>query len=173
MQSKSIILRALEPTDLDFLYKWENDSSLWHLSNSNTPFSRFVLEQFILNAHLDIYTNKQLRLMIDLISTPINITIGCIDIFDFDPINKRAGVGILIADEYRNKGFAADSMKLLIKYGFDNLQLHQLYCNISEDNIASLKLFERHGFEIIGLKKDWNLRNENWIHEYSLQLIKK
>ncbi|NVO03533.1 MAG: GNAT family N-acetyltransferase [Bacteroidetes bacterium] len=172
MQSETIILRALEPNDIDFLYQWENDTNLWYLSNSNTPFSRFVLEQFILNAHLDIYTNKQLRLMIDLKAKPKNITIGCIDIFDFDPINKRAGIGILISDGFREKGHASESLKLLIDYAFENLQLHQMYCNISEDNEASLKLFKNRGFEIIGLKRDWNWRNENWIHEYSLQLIK-
>ena len=61
-----IILRALEPTDIDALYKWENDPEIWHVSNTCTPYSKYILEKYIENSHLDIYQVKQLRLMIDI-----------------------------------------------------------------------------------------------------------
>ncbi|RLC22496.1 MAG: N-acetyltransferase, partial [Deltaproteobacteria bacterium] len=82
-----MILRALEPTDVDVLFEWENNEKLWHLSNTITPFSRFTMEQYILNAHQDIYTTKQLRLMIDKKEPDGNNPIGSIDLFDFDPTN--------------------------------------------------------------------------------------
>ena len=88
-------------------------------------------------------------------------------------MHRRAGLGILISDENRNKGYATEAIELLKKYANKSLNLHQLYCNIEESNKISLKLFKKCGFEIIGLKKEWNLRNGKWINEYSLQHIFK
>ncbi|MGB1307659.1 MAG: GNAT family N-acetyltransferase [Oceanihabitans sp.] len=52
-----------------------------------------------------------------------------------------------------------------------HLDLHQLYCNISEDNNASKQLFTKQGFREIGLKKDWNLVKNKFKNEYIFQLI--
>jgi diamine N-acetyltransferase len=169
MISKNLSFRAPEPGDVEKLYKWENDTSIWHISNTVAPYSKHVLEEYILNSHQDIYTVKQLRLMIIINET--GESAGCIDLFDFDPANLRAGVGILIGDEYRNKGYASEALEMLIDYAFNTLYLHQLYCSITYDNKASLKLFEKHHFSLIGRKKDWIRHKDKWIDEYMFQLI--
>lgn len=171
MIGKNLSFRTPEPYDINLLYKWENDTRIWHLSNTVTPFSRQVLEEYILNADQDIYSTKQLRLMI--LNNKNNNVIGCIDLFEFDPVNLRAGVGILISDEHRNKGHATEALKMLIDYAFNTLHLHQLFCNITTDNVSSMKLFKKAGFEIIGLKKDWIHLKNSWVDEYLLQLIHK
>lgn len=177
-----IQLRALEPADLTRLYKWENDSSIWSVSGTLVPFSRFVLEEFVNQAHQDIYTNKQLRLMIDLryfddeedaVGEEIR-SIGCVDLFEFDPKNKRAGVGILISDQaVRGKGFATEALHLLIDYGFNILDLHQIYSNVRVDNESSVALFKKLGFEVTGLKQDWVYNQGRFYDEYTMQLIRK
>lgn len=167
----SVKLRALEPSDVDLLYQWENDCNLWFVSNTLTPFSRFVLEQYVINAHDDIYTAKQLRLMIDIVQDGQRTTIGTIDLFDFDPRHLRAGIGIMIHENYREKGYASDALETVISYAFNALNLHQLYCNISSDNQRSLDLFQKHHFKIIGLKKDWLLFGKKYFDEYMLQLV--
>ncbi|NOX46362.1 MAG: GNAT family N-acetyltransferase [Chlorobi bacterium] len=168
---KNIILRALEPEDIDLLYQWENDRESWHLSNTLTPFSRFALEQYVMAADQDIFTSKQLRLMIDKTRENEKECIGAIDLFDFDPVNKRAGIGVLISKKERNKGFASEALKLLANYCFKTLELHQLFCNIETSNSASLKLFQNQGFEIAGEKRDWLRKNNQWNNEYFLQLM--
>ncbi|MBN2173773.1 MAG: GNAT family N-acetyltransferase [Bacteroidales bacterium] len=171
IKGKNVVLRALEPTDVDLLYQWENDQKLWHLSNTLAPFSRFILEQYVLNSEQDIFTAKQLRLMIDKISDQKSTPIGTIDLFEFDPHNRRAGIGIFIVRNHREHGFASEALQLVIDYCFQTLQLHQVYCNISEDNEISLKLFQKQRFKIIGKKKDWLLLKNRWMDEYILQLI--
>ncbi len=172
LKSENILLRALEPSDVDLLFKWENDTSIWHVSNTLTPFSKHVLQQYVDNSHLDLYTTKQLRLIID--DHQNKKSFGCIDLFDFEPYHKRAGIGVLISNaEDRNKGFAKEALNLLINYCFSKLNLHQLYCNITVDNEASLKLFTQFGFEIIGSKKQWIWDGDDWKDEYLLQLICK
>lgn len=172
-EKDGIRLRAPEPVDIDLLYTWENDPGIWKLSNTLTPFSRHSIEQFVKNAHADIYQSRQVRWMIDLVSKAKSETIGTIDLFDFDPLHRRAGIGVLIKDSNkREKGYASSALEILIDYSFSILELHQLYCNISEKNISSLALFKKHGFEVVGEKKDWIYENEDWQSEFLLQLIR-
>ena len=170
LENKSISLRAPEPEDLDLLYLWENDTSVWRISGTLVPFSRFVLKQYLENAAKDIFEMKQVRLIIQLNKN--KRPIGAIDLFDFDPHHRRAGVGILIADQTnRQQGYARESLETIIDYCFKFLNLHQLYCNISSSNTASIKLFTAAGFEVVGEKKEWLYNGEGFEGELLLQYI--
>lgn len=169
LKGERIYLRALEPEDLSFLHSIENDENVWELSHTQTPYSRFILKQYLENSHQDIYEAKQLRLVI---SDYDNKPLGMIDLFDFDFKNSRAGVGILVYElEDRQQGYGKEALQLLINYSFTHLNLHQLYCNISEDNQASISLFVNEGFEKVGVKKDWTYSNKTYKNEYLFQLI--
>jgi diamine N-acetyltransferase len=174
LSGKNIRLRAIEPADLDFIYEWENDPANWLISNTITPFSKHVLTRYIEHAHKDIHEARQLRLMIDLMDDSgfTMETIGTVDLFDFDPVHGRAGLGVLIANqENRMKGFAYESLSILIQYSFETLHLHQLYCNISKNNQASLNLFKKLGFVEIGIKRDWLREGSGWLDVHLLQLV--
>ena len=168
LKGENIQLRALEPSDLDTLYLWENDINIWKVSQTITPFSKHVLSQYLANAHQDIFTARQLRLII----VKESRSIGTIDLFDFEPVHKRAGVGILIADQGdRQKGYAKEALELLINYAFKQLQLKQIYCNISSINKASINLFSGLDFMLVGVKKDWNKTQEGWEDELLFQRL--
>ena len=170
MKYKEISLRAIEPEDLELLYEWENDTSYWILSNTVVPFSKYTLKLYLENSHKDIYETGQLRLIIDHI--PDNVSIGTIDIFDFDPFHKRAGLGILIArQDYRRKGYASMALTCLVDYCFKTLQLHQIYCNIMANNCESMDLFTKIGFVQSGIKKDWIKTSDGYLDEYMFQMI--
>ncbi len=169
LKGEHIYLRALEPEDLEFIYTIENDEQIWEMSATQTPYSRFLIRQYLENAQQDIYEAKQLRLMI---CTHDDAMLGLIDLFDFNPTHRRAGIGILIAErEERGKGYGKEALQLLVEYGKRHLHLHQLYANISADNIASIKLFEKQGFQSIGIKKDWNLVGTTFKDELLYQLL--
>lgn len=166
---KHITLRALEPEDLDFLFTIENNETFWEVSHTQTPFSRFILKQYLENAHLDIYEVKQLRLLIEENNTKERV--GMVDLFDFNPQHKRAGIGILVSKKFQQKGYASKALQLIIPYAFSYLNLHQLYANIIADNKKSLALFEKHNFKQIGIKKDWIFFNGVYKNELLFQLI--
>ena len=172
LKGKNIYLRALEPNDLEFVYAMENDQNIWEVSNTQTPYSRFLVRQYLENAQQDIYEAKQLRLAIcQYEDFP---AIGLIDLFEFDPKNNKAGVGIVIQqDDNRKQNIGSEALELLIKYSFYNLNLHQLYANISIENEASIALFTKFGFEKTGIKKDWILLNGQYLDEAIFQLINK
>lgn len=170
LKGENIYLRALEPNDLEFVYAMENDQSIWEVSNTHTPYSRFLVKQYLENAHQDIYEAKQLRLAI--CKDQDFPAIGLIDLFDFDPKNNRAGIGIVIQTvENRKLNIGSEALELLIRYSFYNLGLHQVYANIATENEASTALFTKFGFQKIGVKKDWTFVNGKYKDEAIFQLI--
>ena len=170
LHGTNLYLRALEPEDLEFIHAIENNENIWHVSNTNTPYSRFLIKQYLENAHQDIFEAKQLRLVICVQATLE--AIGLIDLFDFDFNNRRAGVGIVINSvQHRQMGYGSEALQILIKYSFQQLQLHQLYANIGTDNNKSIRLFTNFDFKIIGIKKDWMFLNNTYHDEAFLQLL--
>lgn len=171
LTGNNISLRALEKEDLDFLYTIENDVSIWEISSTITPYSKHILKQYLANAHQDIYEAKQLRLVIaeNVSKKPV----GLIDLFDFNPQHKRAGIGILIVKNEQQKGYANEALQLLINYCFTYLDLHQLFANITTDNLKSIKLFKKFNFIEVGIKKDWIFANGKYKDEALYQLLKK
>ncbi len=170
LTGKNVLLRAVEPEDIDIIHQWENNPEIWKVSNTLVPFARHIITKYVENAHHDIHTEKQLRLMIDLTSE--KKTVGTIDLFEYDPFHRRAGVGILIAETTeRQKGYGAEALQLIINYAFDVLDLRQLFCNIAESNKNSINLFEKFGFHITGNKQDWLKTKGGFENEFFLQLI--
>jgi diamine N-acetyltransferase len=171
IEGQKIFLRAIEPSDVDLIFAWENNQQNWLNSHTQRPFSRNSIEEYVFSAK-DIYTDKQLRLMI-VDKASLN-TIGSVDLFECDFNHQRAGVGILIEkEEDRGKGFAKEALSLLCDYSRDVLNFKQLYADVIEHNEVSLQLFQRCGFSIIGVKKDWIRTPNGFVGEYSLQRILK
>jgi diamine N-acetyltransferase len=151
------------------MLKWENNSENWAVSNTLVPFSEHLILQYV-NSAQDIFETKQLRFIICVTDT--DKPIGTIDLFEYDPLNQRAGLGVLIDEvSERNKGYANEALKLMIRYSWDRLNLHGLFCNIFESNEHSIKLFQKNGFVQTGIKKDWALIKKNWENELFFQLI--
>lgn len=169
LRGEHIYLRALEPLDLEFLYELENNPEIWEISGTVTPYSKQVLRKYLENAHRDIYEVKQLRLCI---CDNSNRLLGLIDLFDFDPKNRRAGIGIVILeDRDRNRGTGFEAISLLCEYAFETLALRQLFANVTEDNAASLHLFKKVGFVEVGIKKDWIYSQGSYKNEILFQKI--
>lgn len=146
-----ITLRAVEPSDVDRLYIWENDRSLWPHGNTRAPLSRFQLSEYATGYNADPYAAGQLRLMICCGEE----VCGTVDIYDFDPISGRAGIGIFVASAFRGRGIGSEAIKEMAAYCRDTLHMHQLWCTVIADNTPSLGLFRKSGFRIAGRLRSW------------------
>ena len=149
---KHVRLRAMEPEDLDLLYRIENDSQLWGVGATNVPYSRYLLHEYISNATGDIYTDRQVRLMIE---NEEGQVVGIADVMNFDPRHLRAELGIVIERAYRRQGYATDAIRQILDYARKVLHLHQLYAFVGSDNHASVELFSKVGFTRETELKDW------------------
>ena len=152
-------LRKIEPSDLPFLYQWENDVTMWADSDTHNPLSHHDLHQYIENTTGDIYRDGQLRLIIEesQLSTKV---VGCIDLFDFDARNRKAAIGMYIAPEARGKGVGKQAVQQLLDYAFDFLHLRMVYAIISVHNIACSHIYEQMGFTPSSPLANWTLEGD-------------
>ncbi|MBR5845658.1 MAG: GNAT family N-acetyltransferase [Rikenellaceae bacterium] len=160
LRGQNIHLRALEPSDVEPMYRWENDPAVWGVSGTVAPFSREILRAFIEQQQYDIWRTHQLRLVIA--RNDDATAVGAVDLFDFDPLNRRAGVGVLVADGERGRGYASEALALLVEYARDVLMLNQLYCDIDTDNVTCRALFSGCEFEECGVRRRWRLASDGW-----------
>ena len=168
MNHPHVILRAMEPEDLDTLYKIENNQELWAVSATNVPYSRFALHEYVETNTNDIYADKQVRLMID---NDAGETVGIIDLMNFSPQHSRAEVGIVIMKPHRQKGYATAAMEKLVAYARQTLHLHQLFLVTECDNENCLLLFEKLGFEKTALLKQWLQQKEGVYNDACLMQL--
>lgn len=168
IEGKISRLRALEPSDVEVLYRWENDLTLWRVSGALAPFSRHTLLRLIEEQQFDIYATRQQRFIIENLAGEI---VGAVDLLEFDPQNLRAGVGIIVDERYRLRGYAKDALLALECYAKEILHLHQLWCNITEGNKMSEYLFQFMGYQLSGERKEWTLVDGEWRDELIFQKI--
>ena len=158
----------MEPEDLDLLYRIENDHRLWNVGTTNVPYSRYVLHDYIANASGDIYTDREVRFIID---NGVGETVGTIDITNFDAKNLRAEVGIVTLCEHRRHGYALSALLQITDYALRVLHLHQLYAVVNHDNEASLCLFKKAGFIETAQLKDWLYDGKNYYPAVLMQIF--
>jgi diamine N-acetyltransferase len=166
-----VSLRALEPEDLEFLFALENDPDLWAASDVlPAPISRHALREYLRHSAASLDEAGQMRLII---SDENKAPVGTLDLYDYSALHQRVGVGITILKSERQRGYAHQALAKLLPYAREALRLHQLYCTIVEGNTASIRLFEKTGFQKIGVRRDWLRSNtpHEWINTVEMQFI--
>lgn len=189
IEGRIVRLRAVEPADIDRMYLWENDASVWEVSGTLVPFSRHTLQRFLDEQAYDLLQTRQQRLIIEVpetdgrtdggqeamqdgqIGQPMR-AVGALDLFELDMLHRRVGIGILIyAAADRSHGYARDAVETVCRHAREVLGLHQVWCHVGASNAASLRLFAACGFRETGRKRDWLRTPEGWQDEVLLQRI--
>ena len=161
-------LRAMEPEDLDALYRIENDRDVWDVGENNVPYSRYILHDYIANATTDIYADKQVRMVVE---NEKGQLVGVADVVNFCPSHARAEVSIVICREHRKKGYARAAIRQIMEYALRTLHLHQLYAVVREDNMPSLNLFSSLGFKSKMVLEDWLFDGKDYHNAVVMQFF--
>lgn len=171
LSNEIVALRAVEPTDVDFLYKWENDAAVWRATATVAPFSKQLLWEYLKNYDADIYKTKELRLMI--VERATGDTVGSIDLFNFDAMNSRVEVGVLVAEERQQCGIAGAAVQIAKRYAIEYLGVNQLYATVACDNEASKSLFASQGFQATATLSRWLRCEGEFCDAVVMQYLKK
>lgn len=169
LKNDHIILRAPEPEDLDSFYAWENDTELWEYGATLSPYSRYAIKEYLAALTHNIYESNQLRFMVE--HRASGKVAGMIDLYDFDPHHRRAGVGVLVDKSFRRRQVASQALHLLTEYAFSFLHIHQLFAHIPTANTHSMALFEKNGFTHSGTLKEWLYTPDGYKDIYVMQKI--
>ena len=162
--SNNIILRKPLITDLNQVLDWENDLKINNHTDVPVFYTPSQVEEY-LNSDHDLLSQNQIRYIIDYNNTAV----GCVDLYDFNLVNSRAGVGIYIDPNFRNKGFASKSLELIKSISTNQFFISSLYADIMAENIASIKVFEKLGFIKTGIKKNWIRKQDAYLDVFFYQ----
>lgn len=167
---QEVRLRAMEPEDIDAIYSIENDRDIWEVSSTNVPYSKFALQRYIASATYDIYTDKQVRLII---TNEAGEFIGMADLFNYDPQHQRAEMGIVVRKQYRHSGYGLAAIRQLAEYSEKVLHIHQIYAVVGTGNTYCRKLLEKAGFERSSVLKEWIYDGQRYHDAYLLHFFCK
>jgi diamine N-acetyltransferase len=162
-----VTLRAIEPTDLDLLYRWENDTDLWTVTDTLAPYSRQMLWQYLESYTGDIYASQQVRFVVTLTAT--GEAVGLLDLMNFDPLNNRAELGLYIAAEHRGKGYGRHALHLIEGYAAGHIGMKQIYVKILATSTDCLALFRSEGYREVGTLNAWVKRGTTYHDAILLQ----
>lgn len=192
MERGEVRLRALEPEDVDRLYIWENDRDMWPFGGTRAPLSRHQLWEYATNYDANPFAAGQLRLIIEHATAPDNalpqnsqssqssqssqnsqnsqnsqsspIPCGVIDLYDINPVNSRAMVGIMVAPQWRSRGIATRALELVGEYCRDTLGLATIASEVASDNLPSIRLFGgKAAYRQVGERPSWYRRGERFV----------
>lgn len=165
-----VSLRAVEPSDVDMLYIWENDREVWPCGATRAPLSRHQLWEYANNYDSNPFASGQLRLIIEITATgtdtdnPLPIPCGTVDLYDIDPVNSRAMVGIMVIPRWRNLGIAAQALLQTEEYCRHTLGLAILASEVASDNLPSANLFGNSGgYTLVGQRPLWYRRGDTFV----------
>ena len=152
-QANEYFLRAPEPEDLDFLYRLENDTAIWPVSDCHMPYSRYALKQYIASCPRDFFADKQLRLMVQPKSGGEAVAIA--DFFNFSALDGRAELGLIVDPAKRGQGIGQQALELVMEYAEHILGLRLLAVFIFADNASCCHLFLKNDFQQVATLPEW------------------
>ncbi|MEY2963052.1 MAG: hypothetical protein RL754_313 [Bacteroidota bacterium] len=162
------ILRAPEPSDLEWVFEIENDPGLWHLSASKEPLNKGVVMQYLAAQPGSLLRDGQLRFILD----DRGRLKGAFDLFDYDHVAKKAGLGVYVDASCRREGVALQTLQALEEYAFSILGIRNLYAHVPQDNEASRALFVSAGYREVGVLTDWVWHDGQYVDACLFQKIK-
>ena len=153
LHSNRLHLRALEPSDADFMYEVENDAQAWRYSDTIAPLSRKILRDYAFTYDADPFTAGQLRLIIT--EEGNSQPVGIVDLYEVSQRHQRAFIGIYICKDFRGKGYAEETIRLIEDYAHNCLHLHQLGVKVEDGYLTGENLFQHLGYKLKGILEDW------------------
>lgn len=151
IEGKNIYLREIQLSDvIDSYCDWLNDPLVNQYLESR--FEKWSLKKT--RAYLKQIKGNPDNVFLAIIARDKDKHIGNIKLGPINRHHKIADVGIIIGDKsFWGKGYATESVKLIVSYAFDVLRLHKLTAGAYANNISSAKVFKKAGFSVEGLRK--------------------
>lgn len=159
MQAKYVRLRPLRKEDSKLLYQWITDRDLFILNAPYKPVSEMEHEKWVESMLLE-RSDLVLFVIEDLASS---LAIGTCQLLNVNARHRSAELQIRIGDESaRGKGLGTEAVKLLLNFGFRDLNLHRIYLHVFKANKRAARAYEKCGFHHEGLLRQAAFIDGGW-----------
>jgi ribosomal-protein-alanine N-acetyltransferase len=160
METKQLILRKIEPEDAKDLFEFLSDVSVNQYMIHN-PFENIVQVQRLINGMQQCFESKQ-KIRWGIAKTGAKKIIGYCDYHVFDEANLIGEISFCLAKEHWGQGIMNEAIRAVVRFGFEKLQLNRIEARSMPQNIGSLKVLEKAGFQKEGLIRQGLLKNQTF-----------
>ena len=166
---KRVYLRAIEEADAATSYEWISDPEVRvHLASRSRPNTEAQSRAFF--ANVDGKSDQ----VFAIVMRADGLHVGNCGLHDIHAVDRRAALGIVIGQkDQQNRGFGAETVRLLCGHAFDNLGLHKVWLSVYATNPRGLKVYERCGFRVEGRLRDHAFVEGRWVDEIRMGVLRE
>ncbi len=169
-EGEKVALRSLELTDLDTIMEFWNDITLRRELGPVVPHSRKEREDWIKSTWAKRRTGEAFEFAIEDVKT--KKIVGHCSLKNVTTINRTASVSIAIYDlKQRGKGYGTDAMKVLLKIGFEYLNLHRIGLNVFDTNPRAIHVYEKVGFTKNGVNRHTDYVEGKYVNDVQMDIL--
>ncbi|WP_024954310.1 GNAT family N-acetyltransferase [Sulfurospirillum arcachonense] len=167
LENEKIYLSSIEnENDISKMYYWINNKELVNFNSSFFPVH--------LKNHIEWFENirkDKSTVIFGIRKKEDNELIGTCQLHSINPIHKKAELQIRLQLESSSKGYGKEALKILIDYGFNDLNLNKIYLNVFETNSRAISLYEKMGFQKEGILRRDIFLNGKYINVYVMSIL--
>ncbi len=161
LSGDQVVLRTVEPDDYDFIHRYWNTPLIRHGTYRHAPQSKSHIAEFIEEAG-----DTSVHFLPCVGDKPV----GFLWLFEIDHVSDRTEIGYWIIPDEQGKGYATETLRLGVRYAFDECGLHKIIAHVYDENEPSMRVLEKIGFEEEGCLHDHYYVNGKYVdaHVYGL-----
>jgi ribosomal-protein-alanine N-acetyltransferase len=169
LETKRLILRAIESADFESLYRFRSLPVVYRyvVADPDTKKDTATFMKWAIALGKKKHAQHYVWAVV---SKETGNQIGKCDIHITDPDLKEGSIGYSFHPNYWNQGFATETTKGLIGYGFSQLKLHRLFATCDTKNAGSSKVLLKAGMKWEGTFRKNILQKGKWrdTHQYAI-----
>ncbi len=173
LRGERVLLRAPTRADLPTFVRWFNDPEVTQfLAGNMWPLSPEAEERWF----DDMLEKHEMVVCIEAVDIPGvqgGVTIGNCGLHNVSQIHRHAELGIVIGEkDYWGKGYGADAIKTLLRYAFEELNLHKVYLRVHDFNPRGMRCYQKCGFREEGRLRQHIFRHGQWHDEIWMGVLR-
>ena len=160
LRGEKVLLRPLKRSDITNFLKWFNDPEVIQYLVMYLPLTEMTEEKWIENAASRVQAGTDAIFVIEGIEGDSSKPIGTIALNGINPKDHNATFGIAIGEkDYWGKGYGTEATRLILYYGFRQLNLHRISSSAFSFNERSVRLHKKVGFKEEGRQREAIFKN--------------
>ncbi len=169
LEGNRIYLTPLNVEDAEIYTKWMNDHRVTDGINHTRDITNLENEKIWISNTL-----AEGKYTLGIVLKATDDLIGNCGFIERSPIDRTGTLGIFIGEEkYRGMGYGSEALELLIKYGFDILNLHHIDLGVFSFNERAIKCYKRLGFQECGRRHKCYFLNGQYHDEILMEMLEE
>lgn len=164
-------LRGVERSDLPRFQQWLNDPEVIENLSTYLPLSMLDEEQWF--DGVSRLQPDERPLAIEVKQGPNWQLIGNSSFFNLEWANRCSEFGLFIGDKsVWDKGYGTETVRLLLRHGFETLNLHRIYLRVYSTNLRGKRAYEKAGFVLEGTMREAVYRHGRYADIHIMSVLR-